>query len=354
MTQTYCPTKFEFFIGIDVSKDSSCFTVFSQYQKLLTKTIPADPMNLINYITNHHKDQKVICAYEAGPTGFGLYDALVNAGIPCLVVPPTSISRKPNQRIKNDRIDSTKLANLLRQGELYSVHVPSGAWRELRSLVKSYQHYITQRTSAKRRIKALLLLTSVTQPPDDVKQNWSKAYIHYLKTVECSDYVRQRLDMFLADLDYLRAQSLKATLNLRHFVQDNPEINKHIENLDTIDGIGFIVSCCLLARIGDPTQLSHCRQIASFLGLIPSEHSSGKRNIRGKITRLGDAHLRSILVEAAWKSLSKNVQLQKFFDRIRNNNHPSIAKRKAIVAVARKLTLFIYSVLKEQRPFMAH
>ena len=72
MTQTYSPTNFEKFIEIDVSKDSFCFTVFNREQKLLTKTIPSDPMNLINYITNHHKDQKVICAYEAGPTGFGL------------------------------------------------------------------------------------------------------------------------------------------------------------------------------------------------------------------------------------------------------------------------------------------
>ncbi len=354
MTQTYSPTNFKIFIGIDVSKDSFCFTVFDLYQKLATKTIPSDPMNLINYIHNHHTDQKVICAYEAGPTGFGLYDALMGTGIPCLVVPPTSVSRKPNQRIKNDRIDSVKLANLLRQGELSSVHIPVGAYRHLRHLVKSYHMYVTQRTSTKRRIKALLLFTTVPQPIDDIKHNWSNPYIQYLQTVDCPEYVRQRLDMLLADLDYARKQCLQTILNLRQFAKANPEINRQIQYLDSIDGIGFIIACCLLARIGNPAEISSCRQLGAFLGLIPCEHSSGKRTIHGNITRLGDAQLRSMLIEAAWKAIKKNVHLQKFFDRIKNRNHPQIAKRKAIVAVARKLTLFIYAVLKEQRPFMVY
>jgi transposase len=354
MTPSYCPTKFEIFIGLDVSRDSFCFTAFDHYRKLLTKTIPSDPMNLINYIKNHHKDQSVICAYEAGPTGFGLYDALATVNIPCLVVAPTSIAQKPNQRIKNDRVDSVKLANFLRQGELSSVHIPTGAYRELRHLVKSYQMYITQRTSAKRRIKALLLFTSAPKPDDDIKHNWSRPYLKYLKTVDCPDYIRQRLDMLLADLDYARQQSLQAILNLRQFAKANPDINQQIQYLDSIDGIGFIVACCLLARIGDPSEISSCRQLGSFLGLIPSEHSSGKRVLQGNITRLGDAQLRSLLIEAAWKAIKKNIHLQKFFDRIKNRNHSQIAKRKAIVAVARKLTLFIYAVLKEQRPFMVH
>ena len=354
MTQTYSPTKFERFIGIDVSKDSFCFTVFSHEQKLATKTIPSDPMNLINYINNHHKDQSVICAYEAGPTGFGLYDALTTTNIPYLVVAPTSIAKKPNQRIKNDRVDSVKLANLLRQGELSSVHIPTGAYRQLRHLVKSYQMYITQRTSTKRCIKSLLLFTSAPQPIDDIKHNWCNPYIQYLKTVDCPDYVRQRLDMLLADLVYARKQCLQAILNLRQFANANPEINRQIQYLDSIDGIGFIIACCLLARIGNPTEISSCRQLGAFLGLIPCEHSSGKRTLQGNITRLGDAQLRSLLIEAAWKAIKKNVHLQKFFDRIRSRNNPQIAKRKAIVAVARKLTLFIYAVLKEQRPFMVH
>ena len=354
MTNHYLPKNYDIFIGLDVDKTSFAFTVYDHFNMNRSKKIPADPDNLINYVENHFKDQRVICAYEAGPTGFHLYDALIEKGIPCLVVSPPSIPKPPNQKVKNNRIDSRKLARLLKNGELKSIFVPQGVFRELRHLVKSYQLYSRSRGAAKRRIKALLLSAHLPQPPKDVKHNWSNPYIQHLNKLSCSPVVRQRLDLLLNDLTYARKNTLIVTRQLRSFCSQHLLLSDYIHYLQSIDGIGFVTAVCILGKIGDPRNLSNCRQLAGFCGLVPSEHSTGNRIKQGSITHLGDGYLRSLIVEAAWIAIRKNQRLQQFFGRIKQRHHPKIASRKAIVAVARKLTQIIYCLLKEQRCCIAH
>jgi len=322
---------------------------------LRSKNIPADPTNLINYLRNHFKEQRIICAYEAGPTGFGLYDALTTANIPCLVVAPTTLSRKPNQKVKNDRINSRKLAKDLKAGELASIHVPLGHWRQLRSLVRTYQIYINSRTAIKCRIKSLMLLAGLPAPDESIKQNWCNPHLQYIKNLDCHDiYLRQKIDLFLNDLQYVRSQCFVAIKQLRQFHNQHPDIIRNVKFLCSIDGIGFITALVILAKIGNPSLLVNQRQIASFIGIVPSEHSSGELILKGSITRMGDTYLRSMIIESSWVAIRKNKILEKFFSRIKDLHHPSFAKRKAIMAVARKLTLYIYCVLKQQRPFMVY
>lgn len=355
MMLTYNPKDFDVFIGIDVSKLTFSFTTMDHHDLKRSKTIPSNPENLIQYIKNQFKGKKIICAYEAGPTGFGLYDALVAQDIPCLVVAPTTLSRKPNQKIKNDKMDSKKLAKDLRAGELSSIHVPQAHWRQLRHLYKSYQHYVNIRMGIKRRIKSLFLFTGLPLPPDSIKENWTKPHMEYIKNLDCQDPIlRQKLDMLLEDHQLARQRCLLTLKQIHTFTQNYPDIQKNIQLVRSIDGIGLITAITLLAKIGNPALLNNQRQLASFIGIIPSEHSSGLTNRRGSITHMGDGYLRSMLIESSWKAIKHNATLQKFFDRIKNRHHQSFGKQKAIVAVARKLTLFIYAVLKRQSPFMAH
>ena len=144
MAQSPIPSKHDVFIGIDTSKNSYAFTITDHCLMRRSKTIPSNPEQMYNYINKHYPGQRVICAYEAGPTGFGLYDYMTARQQPCLIVSPLAISKAPNQKVKNNRIDSAKIAEELKAGKLHSIRVPQGAYRELRLLVESRENYVCQ------------------------------------------------------------------------------------------------------------------------------------------------------------------------------------------------------------------
>ena len=122
----------------------------------------------------------------------------------------------------------------------------------------------------------------------------------------------------------------------------------------SIPGIGFILASHLLARIGDWRQIQHVQQLASFLGVVPRENSTGVQVQRGSITRSGDARLRGKLIQGAWSAIRQDPELREFYLRIYHRHPRPIAAKKAIVAVSRKLTTRIYSVLHEQRDYVVH
>jgi len=122
--------------------------------------------------------------------------------------------------------------------------------------------------------------------------------------------------------------------------------------LKSLPGIGEIIATHLVARLGDPSLITNVRQIAGFLGLVSSEHSTGDKQNRGEITRAGDSRLRNKLIQSAWVTIRKDPELREFYDRVYQRHPKKVAARKAIVAVTRKLTTRIYAVLKERRPFV--
>jgi transposase len=160
--------------------------------------------------------------------------------------------------------------------------------------------------------------------------------------------------MLLTDLDYARNQTLNILHSLKNFFKEHETLNQHRQYLQSIPGIGFITATTLLARIGDPNDLKNVRELGCFLGLVPKERSTGDTISRGSITHMGNSILRSLLIEAAWSAIRRDKELEQFYYRIKMRNHPNIAARKAIVAVARKLTHRIYCVLKEQRAYLVH
>ena len=352
--QSYHLKDYETFIGLDVDKNSFSFTVQDQFQKRKSKKMPSNPEHLYNYINNHFNHNKVICAYEAGPTGFHLHDYLGKQDIMCLITSPSSIPTARNETVKNNRIDSVKIADHLMSGKLKPIRVPQGAYRELRDLVKICENYTTDRKVARQRIKALLLYSNLYPLLEDPDTGWSSNFIKELKNIECSFAVRQRLDMLIEDLEYARRKLLSVHRTLKSFCRENDQINQYMQYLQSIPGIGFTIAVMLLGKIGDPKNLQNPRELAAFVGLTPRENSTGDSVNRGPITHLGDKTLRYLLVEAAWVAIRKDTQLNQFFNRIRNKNHPKAASRIAITAVARKLTQIIYRVLKDERNYIQH
>jgi transposase len=355
MTQAAYQVKdYDTFIGLDVDKHSFSFTVQDLFNMKRSKKIPSNPEHLYNYIQSHFSDKKIICAYEAGPTGFHLHDYLSQKDILCLVTSPISIPRAPNEKVKNNRIDSVKITDHLMSGKLKPIRVPQGAYRELRNLVKICENYTRDRKVAKQRIKALFLYSNLYPLLKDPDRSWSSNYINDLKQIDCSFAVRQRLDMLIEDLEYARKKLLSIYRTIKSFCRENEEINQYIQYLQSIPGIGFTIAVMLLGKIGDPRYLQNPRELAGFIGLTPREKSTGDSVNRGSITHMGDKTLRFLLTEAAWVAIRQDTQLNQFYHRIKNRNHPRMASKIAITAVARKLTQIIYRVLKDKRRYIQY
>ena len=348
----FVPREFDIFGGLDVDKKSIAVTFMSQQGRIQSFSIPTRAEYLLNYVGKHFAGKKIAFAYEAGPTGWGLYDSLTSQGHACVVAAPAMIPKVPGQRVKTNRLDSQKLSEHLRGGQLKSVHVPSESYRQLRQLVQLRDTFVQQIVATKLRIKAMLLFEGLEFPPAPAGSQWSLMVREKLKELPCSGAVRFKLDQLLESLQATEKQVLKTTREIRRFYRQDAELSQRTALLKTIPGIGEIVASHLLARIGDPQQMTNVRQLAGFIGLAPTERSTGERVARGSITRSGDGKLRSKLIQAAWSAIRQDAELREFYRSVYGRHPRDRAGRKAIVAVARKLTTRIYAVLKQQRPYV--
>ena len=283
--------------------------------------------------------------------GYGLYDGLVAKAYPCLIAAPSMIPKAPGQRVKTNRLDSRGLSENLRGGQLRSIHVPCALYRELRHLTQLRDTFVSEMVGMKQRIKSLLLFEGIEFPPAPAGRQWSFRVKDKLRKLECSKTVRFKLDQLLDSLEFSEKQVLKATREIRRFCRNDAELSQCIEYLMTIPGIGWIVASQLVARIGDWRELKNIRQLGGFLGLVPTENSTGERTDRGSITHTGDGRLRSKLIQASWSAIRQDGELREFFRSVCRTHARHLASRVAIVAVARKLSVRISVVLMKQRPY---
>jgi transposase len=346
----FTPRDYDIFAGMDVDKRSIAIT-FADHGKLMESLrLPYSSEHLLKYVRKHFPGQRIAFVYEAGPTGFGLYDDVIAEGHPCLVVAPSMVPRAPGQRVKTNRLDSKNLSKGLRGGELESIHVPSPTYRELRHLVQLRDTHARQLTATKCRIKSLLLYQGISFPAADGK--WSARVLRELQALPCSGAVHFKLDNLITTLQFHYKSASTVQKEIRRFCQQDPELRRSISLLTSIPGIGWIVATHLVARLGDWREIRNVRQIAGFLGLVSSEHSTGDHENRGPITRSGDSRLRNKLIQGAWVAIRRDPELREFYRRIYNRQPKKEAAKKAIVAVARKLTTRIFAVLKQQRPYV--
>jgi transposase len=350
--QNFVPREFDVFGGLDVDKKSIAVTFMNHQGMLQSFSMPYRAEQLLNYVGKHFEGKKIAFAYEAGPTGWGLYDKLTHEGHLCVVAAPSMIPKVPGQRVKTNRLDSHRLSEHLRGGQLKSVHVPSESYRQLRQLVQLRDTFVQDMVATKLRIKAMLLFEGLEFPPAPAGSQWSLIVRGKLKRLSCSSAVRFKLDQLMQSLEFSEKRVLQTIKEIRRFYQQDPELCQAMALLKSIPGIGEIVASHLLARIGDPGQIGNVRQLAGFIGLAPTEHSTGNRVTRGHITRSGDGKLRSKLIQAAWSAIRQDPELREFYRSVYQRHPRDRAARKAIVAVARKLTTRIYAVLKQQRPYV--
>ena len=235
--------------------------------------------------------------YEAGPCGYVVYRQLRGLKQDCMVVAPSLIPRKPGDRIKTDRRDSLGLARLLRAGELTAVWVPDGEQEALRDLTRAREDMKHIERQAKQRLKAFLLRHGKSHT---VKSIWTQAYFRWLEGVKFDQPVQQ---FVLQEYIDTVLDCMKRVAGLEEKIERSAQgcaMWPVIQALMALRGVRLLTATTIVVEVGDLRRFANAPQLMAYLGLVPSEYSSGARQVRGGITKTGNSHVRRVLVEAAW------------------------------------------------------
>lgn len=326
------------YLGIDVHKKTYAVTAICEGVVIKKATLQANPEGLVSFCKKFFPKATIESAYEAGFSGFYLHRILEKNNIKNLVVHAAGIEVAIGDRVKTDKRDSLKIAVQLAAHRLKGIHVPSEEREEQRVITRARTMIVEHRTSVGSQIKALLHQQGLITPTD--KSKICPKWIENLKKLPIREGFRYVLN-HLVDL----------WLTLTKKIQ---EINIEIAKQATCDteleavyrsapGIGPLGSRILANELKDMSHFENERQLFSYTGLTPSEHSSGGYVRRGHISRQGNVHVRRIAVLAAWMAIRKDPYLKMIFDRIAKK----AGSKKAIVAIARKLLGRIRACLRQ-------
>jgi len=238
----------------------------------------------------------VRCAYEAGPCGYDLRRFLETKGIPCDVIAPSLIPKKPGDRVKTDKKDAEKIARMHRMGELTAICVPSPAQEALRDLLRAREDANEDLVRRRHRLQKFLL----RQGRRHEGKNWTRDHWRWIRAQKFEDPNSETvLCEYVAAID----QEIERIGRLDAQVEQeskNPKIAPAIARLKALRGVDTLTAMTILSELIDLNRFPSARKLMDFVGLVPGEHSSGGKQWRGSITKSGNSHVRRVLVEAAW------------------------------------------------------
>ena len=296
-------THYAAYIGMDVHKETITYAVAfpdrasGVYRGEIAHTRKA-VNKLIMRLSDGFNGELLLFCYEAGPTGYHLYRQLVASGHACQVVAPSQIPQKPGERIKTDRRDALKLAQYLRSGDLTAVWVPDQEQEAMRDLTRSRGDMKAQELKARQQLNGFVLRHGHHWPSN--KTRWTQTHYAWLESLVFSHPWQQ---VVLQEyIDAVKAASQRVADMMAQILQALPSwsLAPVVDSLVALRGIDKLAAITLLAELGDIRGFDNPKQLMAFLGLIPSEHSTGKRRRQGAITRTGNGHARRMLIESAW------------------------------------------------------
>lgn len=238
--------------------------------------------------------------YEAGPTGYVLYWQLAELGVACEVIAPTLVPMKAGDRVKTDRRDAERLARSYRSGDLTAVWVPDEGSEALRDLVRAREAAKQDQLRARHRLGKFLL--RMGQRPAMGMKAWTAAYMAWVRQVHFTQLAREATMLdYLYEVDHMGERVKRLEQAITEAVKlATPAVQEVVKGLQALRGIAEISAVTIVAELGSITRFENARQLMGYSGAVPSEDSSGQRTRRGSITKTGNAHLRRIVVEAAW------------------------------------------------------
>jgi transposase len=358
------------FVGLDVHKDSIAVAYAREARDTevifmgRTGTRQCDIDKLIRTLSS--KAKQLVFVYEAGPCGYWLYRYLTKKNLRCWVVAPSLVPKKAGDRVKTDRRDAIQLARLLRSGDLTPVYVPTAEDEAIRDLTRAREDAIRDLKAAKYRLKAFLLRQDIGY---EGRATWGPAHLRWLAEVVCATPAQQ-----LVFQEYVRAVSEhqerlhRLEAELREQAQAW-RLYPVVQAIQAMRGVQFTVAVILIAELGDLTRFDTPRQLMSYLGLTPSEYSSGERRRQGTITKAGNTFARRALIEGAWAyrypaKVSRHLQLRletlpravqcigwkaqvRLCKRYRHLTARGKHANQVVVAIAREMAAFIWAITRE-------
>jgi transposase len=338
----------DIYVGLDTGKKSWKVSILTKEFEHNTFSQPPKPEALVNYLHSNFPGARYLCAYEAGYFGFWIHDALKQEGVDCLVANPADVPTKDKERRnRNDRVDARKLARSLRNGELTALYVPERKALEDRSLVRMRMSVVKKQTRCKNQIKGLLSFYGYVTPDEMARSYWSQRFINWLESLEFQgESGKQALQALLDELKHLRQSIAQLTRQIRALVQQEP-YRTQVQYLKSIPGISTFTAMALLTGIVDINRFKGLDHLASYVGLIPGEDSSGEQERNTGISLRRNAYLRALLIESSWLAVRKDPALLMAFDKLTQR----MPKNRAIIRIARKLLNRIRYVLKNQQSY---
>jgi transposase len=335
------------FCGMDIHKEHWNLCFFSDGMVIEKLQMPAQFNRLVDHTRRYYQDaSSVRFVYEAGFSGFHLYRQLTAAGYCCMITPPNRVPSL-SDKVKTDKRDALKLAQMVAAGLLKEVFVPPLSVESDRQVLRLRNNNQKKLSRVKIQINSHLSLNGQFWSKD-MGNHWTKKYIAWLQGLEFQEpYLRFILDQYLTEYHFYRKQIADLTRHIRE-ISRKEAYQVHFKCLTASKGIGLITAMTFLLELWDLSRFSSTGKFSSYLGLTPSQHSSGQHVRLGHITREGNAHVRRVLVESAWTVIRHDPFLKEKYDRIRAKGTNG---KKAIVAVARSLGLRLRRCLLDGTPY---
>jgi transposase len=359
------------FVGLDVHKDSIVIAVAEAGRESARTvgSVPNEAKALSKALDKLGPRSSVFCCYEAGPTGYGLARMLKAAGWACDVIAPSLVPKRSGQRIKTDRRDALKLAQNHRSGDLVAVFIPDEQTEAIRDLERAREDAKKAERVARHQLGKFLLRHGRCYPG---KTTWNEAHRAWIAKQAFAEPAQQHvLSDGLATVEAATLRCRQLTEKLRELAE-GWRLAPLVKALQALRGVEFVTAVTLAAEVGDFRRFAKAGDFMGYVGLVPSEDTSGNRRRQGPITKTGNGHVRHVLVESAWhyrrqprmgKALrERSVGLPpqvcaiawKAQKRLHGRLHRLISRGKnpaeAATAVARELAGFVWAIAREVIP----
>jgi len=363
------------YVGLDVHKETIAVAVAPAGRtapesrgEIANK--PKAVAKLVERLNRQFDGEVLLFCYEAGPCGYGVYRQLLALGHDCQVVAPSLIPKKPGERIKTDRRDACKLAGTLRSGDLTAVWVPDEEQEAMRDLSRARDDMKGQERKARQQLNAYVLRHGHAWPSN--KTRWTQTHYNWLESLK---FVHDWQQVVLQEyIDAVKAASQRVAEITAQMERVLPQwsLAPVVDSLVALRGIDKLAAMVLLAELGDISRFDSPKQLMAYLGLVPSERSSGSRRRQGAITKTGNSHARRMLVESAWsyrfparqtmhlkrkaKSASEETKAiawraqKRLCGRYRTLLQAGKNTKQANVAIARELAGFIWDIVCHAMP----
>lgn len=290
------------YVGMDVHKEtfSLCCYTNEKEQAEYPQKVDGHYSKVLNYLQAmrfHYGDEAVfVCGYEAGCLGFTLYHQLTSHNVKCIILAPTTMSRPGGKKVKTDRRDAALIARCLAHRDYSPVHIPTEQDEQVKEYIRMRQDHKVALKKVKQQILSFCLRHNYRY--EATKSNWTKAHLKWLRALQPEGLYQEVLAEYLSTYDYLTDKLERLDKRIEE-IAAKPEYQERVRHMSCLPGIKTQTALSTLVEVGDFKRFANAQQFASYLGLTPGEDSSGGSQKRLGITKAGNSHVRTLLVEAA-------------------------------------------------------